>query len=96
VEKIDLPVKKIEQFIILGHHFIRLFPDSINVLEEGFYDWLYKGKINVFVKRNKKLREERVGNEIYNVVDESNIFYIQKDGKYQVVKNPAYTNGATV
>lgn len=87
IHKIDLPVKKIQQFTYLGHHFIRLWPDSTDVIEEGFYDRVYQGKVVLFVKRQKKIREERAGNDIYNVTDEVNLFYIQKQGIYHQVKN---------
>lgn len=87
VYRIDLPVKKIEQFTYMAHTFIRLWPDSANLIEEGFYDRLYQGKVALLVKRKKKIREERPGNEIHNVVDEVNFFYIQKEGIYRQARN---------
>src|SRR5687768_1130670 len=35
--RIDLPVEKIQDFRVLDHHFIRLYPDSTGIIEEGFY-----------------------------------------------------------
>jgi hypothetical protein len=83
VFKIDLPVKKIQQFIFNSHHFIRLYPDSTTVIEEGFYDRVYKGKMTVFVKRQKIIREERTGTEINRVVDEKDLLYIYHVNVYK-------------
>lgn len=85
--RLDLPVTKIQEFTMLDHHFIRMLPDSNRVLEEGFYDKIYQGKTPVYVKRRKLIRIERTGNEINNVVDEKDIFYILKQGVYYPVKN---------
>ena len=87
IYKIDLPVQKISEFKLLDCHFIRLFPDSAKVIEEGFYERLYKGKITVFAKRQKNFREERTANDILRVVDEKNFLYIEKQGVYHPVKN---------
>jgi len=87
VFRIDMPVKKINEFTLLNHTFVRLLPDSARVIEEGFYDKLYQGKNTLFVKRKKLIREERAGNDLSNVVDEKNIFYILKQGIYYPVKN---------
>jgi len=87
VFRIDLPVNKIQEFSMLDHRFIRILPDSNQTIQEGFYDKLYQGKTLLFAKRRKKIREERTGTDIINVVDESIIFYIQKQGIYYPVKN---------
>jgi hypothetical protein len=84
---IDLPVRKIQQFILNGHRFIRLYPDSTKQIEEGFYDRLYQGKMTLFVRRRKMIREERTGDEINQVIDEKDLFYIYKDNVYTQVKN---------
>jgi hypothetical protein len=86
IHKVDLPVYRIGEFTFLGHHFIRLYPDSMNIMEEGFYERLYNGKTSLFIQRKKVIREERTGTEINNVVDEANGFYVQKNG-YHAVKN---------
>lgn len=85
--RIDLPVNKITEFRLLDHHFIRLFPDSAQVIQEGFYDKLYDGKMVLFVKRVKSFREERTGNDILRVVDEKDLFYIYKQGVYHPVRS---------
>lgn len=87
VFRVDLPVNKVTEFRLLDHHFIRLFPDSTQVIKEGFYDKLYDGKVTLFVKRVKLFREERTGNDILRVVDEKDAFYIYKQGIYHPVRS---------
>jgi hypothetical protein len=85
--QIDLPPKKIEQFTLANRHFFRLLPDSAGVIAEGFYGRLYHGKTDLYVKRKKKIREERTGTEINMVIDELIMFYILKQGLYHQAKN---------
>ena len=84
--RIDLPVEKIQEFHLLDHHFIRLYPDSTDLVEEGFYDKMYEGKINFFIKRRKLVTEERSGTDLLNVAEQKDIFYLQKEGVYHTVK----------
>ncbi|HVG13875.1 MAG TPA: hypothetical protein VM935_02905 [Chitinophagaceae bacterium] len=86
LSKIDLLVEKISEFKLLDHHFVRLSPDSSHVIKEGFYDRLYQGKIGLFCKREKSLREELTRNDLVTVVDEKNTFFIEKQGVYYPVK----------
>ena len=84
--RIDLPVEKIQEFYLLDHHFIRLYPDSTGLVEEGFYDKMYEGKIQLFIKRKKVVIEERSGTDLLNVAEQKDIFYLQKEGIYHPVK----------
>jgi hypothetical protein len=84
--RIDLPVEKIQEFHFLDHHFIRLYPDSTGLVEEGFYDKMYDGKIQLFIKRKKLLAEERSGTDLLTVAEQKDIFYIKKEEMYHPVK----------
>lgn len=53
--KIKLVGDKIRYFKLQGHLFVRLNPDSQGMKMDGFYDWTYSGRVNVFVKREKKM-----------------------------------------
>jgi hypothetical protein len=85
--KIDLPVEKIAEFKIRDHHFVHLISDSAKVIAEGFYDKLFNGKIDLYVKRTKVIREELTRNDLTTIADEKNTYYIKKQGVYYVVKN---------
>ena len=85
--RIDLPVEKITEFIVDNQHFIRLYPDSAGVISEGFYEKLYEGKTALYVRRKKQIRVDRTGNDIINVVDEYNIFYVLKEGAYHEIRS---------
>ena len=84
--RIDLLVEKIREFHLLDHHFIRLYPDSAGVVEEGFYDKMHEGKFQFFIKRKKVVSEERSGSDLFNVAEQKDIFYLQKEGIYYPVK----------
>ncbi|HET9280231.1 MAG TPA: hypothetical protein VFN95_18685 [Flavitalea sp.] len=84
--RIDLPVEKIQEFHLLNHHFVRLYPDSAGVIEEGFYDEMYKGKTKLYIRRRKLITEERTGTDLLQVAEQKDILYIQKEGTYHPVK----------
>lgn len=84
--RIDLPVEKITEFILPNHHFVKLYPDSAGILSEGFYEILYQGSTRLYVKRKKEIRVDRNGTDILNVVDEVDVFYILKQGRYHAVR----------
>lgn len=85
--RIDLPVDRISEFNLHGHRFVHLYPDSSHVIDEGFYDQLYDGKTDLFVKRTKLFREERTGTDILRVVDEKDFFFIRKQDTYRPVRS---------
>jgi hypothetical protein len=51
---------RVHDFTVADHHFVRIVADSINNnnsgITTGFYDQLYEGKIDVFVKRVKTIQ----------------------------------------
>lgn len=84
---IILPSKKIQQFTISGHTFIRLLHDNSNQIKTGFYDQLYNGKIGLFAKREKKIFEKYLDLHTNNVAYERNTYYIKKEGIYYIIRN---------
>ncbi|MES1216490.1 MAG: hypothetical protein ABUT20_13320, partial [Bacteroidota bacterium] len=57
--RMDLIRNRLAWFSLAGHEFVRLEPDSNSIkMPDGFYDKVYGGKINLFVKRIKKYVEE--------------------------------------
>ena len=87
VYKINLPADKIREFFLLGHLFVRLTSDSSEQVKTGFYDQLYKGKIALFAKREKRVLEKYSNIQISKVVISQNVYYIKKDGVYYTIKN---------
>jgi hypothetical protein len=84
---IKLIGEKVQRFSISDHTFVRLKKDSDNKISDGFYDELYGGNIKVYAKYQKRQQETIVGQEIIPRFDESNRYYIFKDGSYHIVKN---------
>jgi len=87
VYKINLPADKIQQFSVLGHLFVRITRDSADQVKTGFYDQLYKGKIALYARREKRILEKYSNVQISKVVISENVYYIKKDGVYHTIKN---------
>jgi hypothetical protein len=87
VYKINLPAEKVREFFLLGHLFVRITRDSADQVKTGFYDQLYKGKVALFAKREKKILEKYSNIQISKVVITENIYYIKKEGVYHTIKN---------
>ncbi len=85
VYKINLPADRVQQFFLLGHLFVHL--NASDQVKTGFYDQLYKGKIALFAKREKKILEKYSNIQISKVVISQNVYYIKKDGVYYTIKN---------
>jgi len=85
VYKITLPADRVQQFFLLGHLFVHL--NASDQVKTGFYDQLYKGKISLFAKREKKILEKYSNIQISKVVISQNVYYIKKDGVYYTIKN---------
>jgi len=85
VYKINLPADRVRQFFLLGHLFVHL--NASDQVKTGFYDQLYKGKISLFAKREKKILEKYSNIQISKVVISQNVYYIKKDGVYYTIKN---------
>lgn len=79
----------VDYFTIADHEFVHLRPDSINaqIIRPGFYERIYKGKTQVFVRRKKQLEERNKGEEIFKEAVEYETYFIWKDGKYFPVKS---------
>jgi len=85
VYKINLPADRVRQFFLLGHLFVHL--NASDQVKTGFYDQLYRGKISLFAKREKKILEKYSNIQISKVVISQNVYYIKKDGVYYTIKN---------
>lgn len=86
--KVGLVAEKVKEFTLLNHHFVRLVADtaSRSPITTGFYDEVYKGRLNVLVKRSKWI-EETVKEELEREFISLNLYFIQKEGVYYPVKN---------
>src|SRR5437762_9179519 len=58
VYKINLPADRVQQFFLWGHLFVRLNHSASDPIKTGFYDQLYKGKIALFARREKRILEQ--------------------------------------
>ena len=81
---LQLVYSKIDSFSLLGHHFMHLGRDSITGenIQEGFYDMLYNGKIKLYVRRRKFIKEYIRNMEVERNVYQKDQYFLYKDGVY--------------
>ncbi|UOQ52068.1 hypothetical protein [Hymenobacter cellulosivorans] len=74
--------EKVAYFTVSGRRFVRVAagpaPES---LPTGFYEALSEGRAQLLAKRLKKTRETLTGGAVELSFQESNRFYLEKDGK---------------
>lgn len=85
--KIELISKKISMFEINGHLFERLYKDSSGVIGEGFYERLYDGGTDVYVRRTRILTSRPASNQIIYTFEEKNKVYLRKNDQYFPVRS---------
>ena len=88
--RISLISEKIDYFNLFDRHFIRIKKDPLNSnsLKTGFYDELYKGKIQVLAEKSKNLQNttDNLGN-IITYFSPSKDYYLFKNDKYYTVNS---------
>ncbi|MGC4038266.1 MAG: hypothetical protein QM764_20050 [Chitinophagaceae bacterium] len=83
----DLVKNKVTWFTLPGHEFVRLSADSSSMeMQGGFYDRLYNGKVKLYVKRSKLYIEEVKGQNLEKRYQQTDLYYIWKNGKYYNVR----------
>jgi hypothetical protein len=87
---IQLGSEKVESFNLSNSAFIYLVKDSLNsnLVSSGFYNLLYDGKISLFKKQIKTIREKLTSNaELLRFVDVYDHYYIKKEDKFYPIKS---------
>ena len=81
---IQLVPEKIDHFSVLQHKFERIKSDSATAsfMRTGFYEKLFEGKMTVFVRREKRLKNI--------TINDTNAEYIQYDYYYIRINNSFY------
>ena len=78
---------KVDEFIIMGHHFLRLEEDSLSHFKTGFFDLLQDGgKVKAFIKRRKEIKNPDIMSKVeqeYVLKDE---WYIKSGHNYFEIK----------
>ena len=79
--------EKIDHFSIDGHNFDRLIETDSNKISTGFYEHLYNGKTDVFLKVEKSVREDLSSGAALRFIDTKQYYYVEKGEVYHLVKN---------
>jgi hypothetical protein len=80
---------KISQFQLSGHRFVRLQKDSTHgaAIQTGFYDLAYSNMTEVYVQREKKLKEVAKAEGIDARFIEFNYYFIKRNNKFYSIGN---------
>ena len=86
---IELISERVAQFTLYGHTFNRLVQDSVNNLPaSGFYEKLYKGRIEILKKEKKIIKENLSDTEgVRGEISGKIYYYLKKNGLYYLIKN---------
>jgi hypothetical protein len=84
-EQLALPGDKIRGFSIGLHQFARLDADNNPSIKTGFYEILYKGSINVYVKHQKELKQSFKTEDRTPTFTQYESYFIEKNGRFHTV-----------
>jgi hypothetical protein len=90
--KISLLSERVQNFDWLDHHFVYINTDTLSKnkgVATGFYDQVYKGKIELLVKRSKNIKNSSGPSGAESSFTAKNDIYIKKDGIYSHVNSQA-------
>jgi hypothetical protein len=89
--KISLLSDRVQNFDWLGHHFVYVDTDTLSNnkgVNTGFYDQIYKGKMEVLVKRSKNIQNSSAqSGKAETFFTSKKEIYIKKDGVYRSISN---------
>jgi hypothetical protein len=79
---------RVQSFDLLNHHFVYLADESESPqIKNGFYEELYKGKVNLYA-RHETLMEDSAGvTTVYKKFYHQDSYFIKRDEKYFKVKS---------
>lgn len=85
-ESIQLDSKKIKHFEINGHFFVWLSSTTNQLdINDGFYDLLFNGNVDVYAKRFKSLKEIMDVNIMKVEYIEKRKLYVNKDERFYLI-----------
>jgi hypothetical protein len=89
--QIQLNSKKISEFTLPGHHFIRLGKNDMNnsrIINTGFYEILYNGYNSVLKRVIKTIEDDLSSGEVVErVIHQSDYYYFKKDNAIYPAEN---------
>jgi hypothetical protein len=84
---IQLNSLKVEEFKVMGHHFMNIEEDALSNVRTGFYEVLFDGdKPKVLIKRRKKINESQNMGRLEKEYALDDIWYIKSSQEYYLVK----------
>ena len=89
VHRIQLLNQRIAGFTLFDNTFIHIVKDSQNavLVNSGFYNVLYNGKIKLLKKEEKMIREDVSTGVIIRYIEILNYYYIEQNNAWYSIKN---------
>jgi hypothetical protein len=84
-EPMALPGDKIRSFSIGQHQFERLDADNYANIKTGFYEILYRGSMNAYVKHKKEIKQSFKTEDRTSTFYQYDEYYIEKNGRFHVI-----------
>ena len=79
---------RVAEFDLFDHHFVRILADDKNKdIVTGFYDELYRNKLQLLVRRTKSIQDELGSGKIENVFISKNDHFLKKGNVYYNVNS---------
>ncbi len=94
VAAIELINERVGGFSFPGHTFLRLTRDSSNDnFNTGYYEKLYSGKIEIYKKEIKEIKENISSTEgVRGEIIKKTWYYLKKNGVYYLIKKKKHIN----
>ena len=84
-EPMALPGDKTRSFSIGQHQFERLDADNHANIKTGFYEILYRGSINAYVKHQKEIKQSFKTEDRTPTFFQNDEYYIEKNGRFHAI-----------
>ena len=78
---------KIKWFVYAGHKFVRLDDPQFGQLEAGYYEELYNGKLQAFVRHKKQINSHTVQNDLVSEYVQYDTYFIRRGEQYFRLSN---------
>ena len=79
--------KTISAFTIGSHQFFHFGMDSGSAIKNGFYERIYNGNTQVYVRHRKVLEERNKSDDIYREAVPVDTYFVLKDNEFYQVKS---------
>jgi hypothetical protein len=89
IAKVNLLKEKVQNFDLVGHHFINITANDNKGIPPGFYDQLYNQTLMILVQRTKNIAETVSIEGVKHHIEAIERYYVKKEGVFYRFNNEA-------